>query len=86
MHMQICEHTPYLKRVSYLGTTSPRQKEIEKCSRIGYKLQYDTGRGSFRGRSGLRPRVRAGMSHGAFRGRGSYVPAMAKKTRNAEGE
>ncbi|KAH3775923.1 hypothetical protein DPMN_177333 [Dreissena polymorpha] len=45
----------------------PAAKEIEECSRIGYKLQY--------GRSGFRPRVRAGMSHGAFRGRGAYVPA-----------
>ncbi|KAH3863984.1 hypothetical protein DPMN_026993 [Dreissena polymorpha] len=62
---------------------SPKQRR-----KLSHNLQYGRGRGSFRSRPGFRPRVRAGMSRGGFRGRGAYGPFKGPwpKQINAEGE
>ncbi|KAH3694897.1 hypothetical protein DPMN_082339 [Dreissena polymorpha] len=74
-YAHVCTHSlPYTSQL-FGDDVFKAAKEIKECSRLGFKLHYGTGRGSFRGRSGFRPIVRAGMSRGAFRGRCAYVPA-----------
>ena len=72
-YAHLCTHSlPYTNQL-FGDDVSKTAKEIEECSKIGYKLQYGSGRGQqghFRPRGG---RVRGrGVSRGGFRGRGTY--------------
>ena len=67
----LCTHSlPYTNQL-FGDDVSKTAKEIEECSKMGYKLQYGSGRGAY---GFFRPRGGRGRGRGltrGFRGRGS---------------
>ena len=95
-YLHLCAQTvPYTSWL-FGDDISKTAKEIEDCSKIGHKLQYNNRGGSFRGRMrgrfrGRRPRGRGNYSNYAYNpnygysnrnsgGSGQFYPKNSKKS------